>query len=44
LSLVPRGLRDLAYDAIASVRKKIFGTTEEVCPLVPSPLRARFLG
>ena len=44
LSLVPRALRDLAYDAIASVRKRIFGTTEEVCPLVPRPLRARFLG
>ena len=43
LSLVPRALRDLAYDAIASVRKRIFGTTEEVCPLVPRPLRARFL-
>lgn len=43
LSLVPRTLRDLAYDAVASVRKRIFGTTEEVCPLVPRPLRARFL-
>jgi predicted DCC family thiol-disulfide oxidoreductase YuxK len=44
LSMVPRRLRDLVYDAIASVRKKIFGTTEEVCPLVPRPFRARFLG
>ena len=43
LSFVPRALRDLAYDAIASVRKRIFGTTEEVCPLVPRQLRARFL-
>jgi predicted DCC family thiol-disulfide oxidoreductase YuxK len=43
LSLVPRTLRDLAYDAIASVRKRIFGTTDEVCPLVPRSLRARFL-
>jgi predicted DCC family thiol-disulfide oxidoreductase YuxK len=43
LSLVPRILRDLAYDAIASVRGRIFGTTEEVCPLVPRQLRARFL-
>jgi predicted DCC family thiol-disulfide oxidoreductase YuxK len=43
-SLVPRALRDVAYDSIASVRKRIFGTTEEVCPLVPRPLRARFLG
>ena len=43
-SLVPRALRDVAYDSVASVRKRIFGTTEEVCPLVPRPLRARFLG
>ena len=43
LSLVPRALRDLAYDAIASVRKRVFGTTDDVCPLVPRPLRARFL-
>jgi len=43
LSFVPRALRDTAYDAIAAVRKRIFGTTDEVCPLVPRPLRARFL-
>jgi predicted DCC family thiol-disulfide oxidoreductase YuxK len=43
LSFVPRTLRDIAYDAIASVRKNIFGTAEDVCPLVPRPLRARFL-
>jgi len=44
LSLIPRALRDVGYDAIASVRKRIFGTTEEVCPLLPRALRARFLG
>jgi predicted DCC family thiol-disulfide oxidoreductase YuxK len=44
LSLMPRALRDVAYDAIASVRKRIFGTTEEVCPLLPRGLRTRFLG
>jgi predicted DCC family thiol-disulfide oxidoreductase YuxK len=43
LSFVPRALRDWAYDVIASVRKRIFGTTDDVCPLVPRPLRARFL-
>lgn len=42
LSLVPRALRDVAYDAIASVRRS-FGATEQVCPLVPGPLRTRFL-
>jgi predicted DCC family thiol-disulfide oxidoreductase YuxK len=43
LSFVPRTLRDIAYDAIASIRKRIFGTAKDVCPLVPRPLRARFL-
>ena len=42
LSLVPRPLRDFGYDSIASVRKKIFGTTENLCPLVPLPWRGRF--
>jgi predicted DCC family thiol-disulfide oxidoreductase YuxK len=43
LSFVPRALRDTTYDAIAAVRKRIFGTTDDICPLVPRPLRARFL-
>jgi predicted DCC family thiol-disulfide oxidoreductase YuxK len=43
LRLIPRAFRDRAYDAIASVRGRIFGTTKEVCPLVPRSLRARFL-
>jgi predicted DCC family thiol-disulfide oxidoreductase YuxK len=42
LTMVPRPLRDLGYDAIASVRKKISGTTENLCPLVPVPWRGRF--
>jgi predicted DCC family thiol-disulfide oxidoreductase YuxK len=43
LSAVPQGIRDLGYDAVASVRKRIFGTSEEVCPLVPQFWRVRFL-
>jgi predicted DCC family thiol-disulfide oxidoreductase YuxK len=43
LSLVPQAFRDLVYDAVASVRKRIFGTTEDMCPLVSTPFRARFL-
>ena len=43
LSFVPRALRDKVYDAIASVRKRIFGTTDDICPLVPRLLRVRFL-
>jgi predicted DCC family thiol-disulfide oxidoreductase YuxK len=40
--VVPRPLRDLAYDGIASVRKKAFGTTKTACPLMPPELAARF--
>lgn len=42
LALVPRPLRDLAYDAIARVRKSVFGSTSEACPLMPRHLGARF--
>jgi predicted DCC family thiol-disulfide oxidoreductase YuxK len=43
LSLVPRGLRDFGYNIVASVRKKIFGTRQHLCPVVGVPFRARFL-
>jgi predicted DCC family thiol-disulfide oxidoreductase YuxK len=43
LGLVPRALRDFVYIAIASVRKKIFGVSQNLCPLVPRPWSARFL-
>jgi len=42
LSLVPRALRDLGYVTCAFLRKAILGTTQEVCPLVPTQWRARF--
>lgn len=42
LSLAPRALRDFGYAACASLRKAIFGTTREMCPLVPAQWRARF--
>jgi predicted DCC family thiol-disulfide oxidoreductase YuxK len=42
LGLLPRGFRDLGYDFVAKVRYRIFGTREEVCPLMPSGLRGRF--
>jgi predicted DCC family thiol-disulfide oxidoreductase YuxK len=41
-SFVPRELRDSAYAVCASLRKKIFGTTPEICPLVPARWPARF--
>ena len=40
--IVPRALRDLVYDGIASVRTRVFGTTQDVCPLMPRKLGARF--
>jgi predicted DCC family thiol-disulfide oxidoreductase YuxK len=42
LSLAPRALRDFGYATCASLRKAIFGTTQEMCPLVPMQWRARF--
>ena len=40
--LFPRFVRDLVYDAIARVRKSVFGTKSEACPLMPRELGARF--
>jgi predicted DCC family thiol-disulfide oxidoreductase YuxK len=42
LWVVPRPLRDLGYDAIASARKRIFGRTSNACPMMPRALGARF--
>jgi len=39
---VPRPLRDLAYSTVAAVRKRVFGTKSDACPLLPRHLRARF--
>ena len=43
LRLFPRGLRDVVYDGVARVRRRLFATPTEVCPLVPPELRSRFL-
>lgn len=42
LWLVPRPLRDLGYRMVASVRKKIFGTKDDLCPVIPAEWRGRF--
>ena len=42
LSIVPRGLRDLVYDFVARVRFRVFGRREDLCPVMPPELRARF--
>ena len=42
LHSLPLGLRDAAYDLVASRRKKLFGAYDS-CPVPPLSLRNRFL-
>ncbi|HXN28797.1 MAG TPA: DCC1-like thiol-disulfide oxidoreductase family protein [Candidatus Acidoferrales bacterium] len=42
LSVLPRGLRDFVYDFVARIRYRVFGRREDLCPIVPAELRARF--
>ncbi len=41
--LVPRPLRDAAYDFVARIRLRLFARPPAVCPVVPPLLRDRFL-
>ncbi len=41
-SVVPCRLLDVAYDAVARLRKRLFKEPADVCPLVPQTLRGRF--
>ncbi len=43
IALLPRPVRDLGYRFVAKVRYGIFGRTTEMCPLLPTELRSRFL-
>jgi predicted DCC family thiol-disulfide oxidoreductase YuxK len=40
--LVPRGLSDACYDAVAAVRHRLFARPAESCPVVPEHLRGLF--
>ena len=42
LAVIPRPMRDLTYDFIARIRYRIFGKRDDMCPIVPPDLRARF--
>ena len=42
LSVIPRSLRDFVYDSVARVRYRLFGRRDDLCPIVPPNLRARF--
>jgi len=39
---IPGVLSDWGYDRVASVRKRLFATPDDVCPVVPRELRSRF--
>ncbi|MCZ6785759.1 MAG: DCC1-like thiol-disulfide oxidoreductase family protein [Planctomycetota bacterium] len=42
LRLIPRPLRELAYDLVARTRYRVFGRKKEHCPIIPPELRSRF--
>jgi predicted DCC family thiol-disulfide oxidoreductase YuxK len=42
LAIIPRPLRDLAYNFVARTRHYIFGQPDGLCPVVSASLRARF--
>ena len=41
-SIIPRPIRDGVYDFIMRIRYRIFGRRDNVCPVTPPELRARF--
>jgi predicted DCC family thiol-disulfide oxidoreductase YuxK len=43
VSLMPRWLLDLGYNAVARVRYRLFARPETACPLLPAELGQRFL-
>ncbi len=42
LNIVPRRLRDFVYDFVARIRYRVFGRRDDLCPVMPPELRARF--
>ena len=43
LLVVPKPLRDLAYDLIARIRHSLFKSPPDLCPIIPKELRDRFI-
>ena len=39
----PRPVRDLVYDGVARVRRRLFAMPPDACPLIPQRLRDRFM-
>lgn len=44
MRIIPRALRDLVYDGIASIRRRVFSKPAGLCPMLPPHLASRFLG
>lgn len=42
MKVIPHGVRDFVYNIIARIRFRVFGRREDLCPVVPPELRARF--
>ncbi|MGC1383355.1 MAG: DCC1-like thiol-disulfide oxidoreductase family protein [Candidatus Acidiferrales bacterium] len=42
VAIVPRPIRDAAYNAVAAVRYRIFGRKDDLCPVMTPDQRRRF--
>jgi predicted DCC family thiol-disulfide oxidoreductase YuxK len=42
LVVIPRSILDWSYDRVAGARKQLFGTRENLCPVISPELRRRF--
>jgi len=42
LGILPRFLRDGAYDLVARVRYRVFGKKQDLCPVIPPEFKNRF--
>jgi len=42
VNAIPRVLRNGAYDFVARIRYRVFGTRDDLCPVIPPEWRARF--
>jgi predicted DCC family thiol-disulfide oxidoreductase YuxK len=40
--VVPAPIRDVAYDALARIRYRVFGKRTDLCPIIPPGSRSRF--
>jgi predicted DCC family thiol-disulfide oxidoreductase YuxK len=44
LGVLPSALLDRAYDGVARIRKRLFESPKDACPILPPELRRRFDG